>query len=387
MAEYYSLEEVTKLLGKNEAEIRNLVHDGKLREFYDGGTKMFKTDEVDSLKDDLEPLSIDLDLDGTDSKGTAINLGDDSAVGGPDESSIIGLTPLDDAAEIKNDDSAEEFQIDDSVNLDNEMSSMIELSEADTNFGVAAEGINILDGSNDSEFGVLNDSMGDTNNSTDLDGTGANELSGGDDIGRLDADVNLDSFGSGSGLLDLSLQADDTSLGAVLDDILPNAGGDEVGGGIIDEFAMDEDENAEPTLKNTGSSAGDSDLVTNDSGFDGLDNSADDSVSINAAPTAQATVAAVVAQDPASSAYGSVLFIPLVALLIVGLSVFAAVRGITPSFVKLLIGYNLYITIALAVVTILLAVVAVAMGSPKKAKAKKVAQPKKEKKTKKKKKK
>ena len=39
-------------------------------------------------------------------------------------------------------------------------------------------------------------------------------------------DVNLDTFGSGSGLLDLSLQADDTSLGGILDEIY-TANGDE----------------------------------------------------------------------------------------------------------------------------------------------------------------
>jgi hypothetical protein len=42
---------------------------------------------------------------------------------------------------------------------------------------------------------------------------------------EIEEDVNLDSFGSGSGLLDLSLQADDTSLGGILDEIYaPEAG-------------------------------------------------------------------------------------------------------------------------------------------------------------------
>lgn len=36
---------------------------------------------------------------------------------------------------------------------------------------------------------------------------------------EIEEDVNLDSFGSGSGLLDLSLQADDTSLGGIIDEI------------------------------------------------------------------------------------------------------------------------------------------------------------------------
>jgi hypothetical protein len=48
---------------------------------------------------------------------------------------------------------------------------------------------------------------------------------------EIEEDVNLDSFGSGSGLLDLSLQADDTSLGGILDEIYaPEAGeGQQVG--------------------------------------------------------------------------------------------------------------------------------------------------------------
>ncbi|MDH4238501.1 MAG: hypothetical protein OEW48_02955, partial [Phycisphaerae bacterium] len=45
---------------------------------------------------------------------------------------------------------------------------------------------------------------------------------------EIEEDVNLDSFGSGSGLLDLSLQADDTSLGGILDEIYaPEAGEDQ----------------------------------------------------------------------------------------------------------------------------------------------------------------
>ena len=44
---------------------------------------------------------------------------------------------------------------------------------------------------------------------------------------EVEDEVNLDSFGSGSGLLDLSLQADDTSLGGILDEIYTAEGGEE----------------------------------------------------------------------------------------------------------------------------------------------------------------
>ena len=92
----------------------------------------------------------------------------------------------------------------------------------------STEGINVL-GETDTEYELADDTSAETklipDSSGSLDDGG---LSGSLDMAldtgeaaRLDEDVNLDSFGSGSGLLDLSLQADDTSLGAVLDDIYP----------------------------------------------------------------------------------------------------------------------------------------------------------------------
>ena len=59
---------------------------------------------------------------------------------------------------------------------------------------------------------------------------------------EIEEDVNLDSFGSGSGLLDLSLQADDTSLGGILDEIYaPEAGegqqGEEATGSAVEMAA------------------------------------------------------------------------------------------------------------------------------------------------------
>ena len=94
------------------------------------------------------------------------------------------------------------------------LSQMGDLTMADTNVGTV--GINILSGTEDS-FKLTEDTKADTL-SADAEAI--------DELESLDADANMESFGSGSGLLDLSLQADDTSLGAVLDDILP-AGAEE----------------------------------------------------------------------------------------------------------------------------------------------------------------
>jgi len=80
-----------------------------------------------------------------------------------------------------------------------------ELVGADTVAG--DQGINVL-GETDSEFPISEDTMAETRDTT-------SEAS----LEEIEEDVNLDTFGSGSGLLDLSLQADDTSLGGILDEI------------------------------------------------------------------------------------------------------------------------------------------------------------------------
>ena len=75
---------------------------------------------------------------------------------------------------------------------------------------LTGEGINVL-GETDGDYKLTDDTMAET-----LAGLGA---TGEASLEEIEEDVNLDSFGSGSGLLDLSLQADDTSLGGILDEI------------------------------------------------------------------------------------------------------------------------------------------------------------------------
>jgi excisionase family DNA binding protein len=88
-----------------------------------------------------------------------------------------------------------------------------ELLDADTL--VAGEGINVL-GDTGSEALDTGDMLAETKGS-----------GGEPSLEEIEEDVNLDTFGSGSGLLDLSLQADDTSLGGILDEIYTAESGQE----------------------------------------------------------------------------------------------------------------------------------------------------------------
>lgn len=88
-----------------------------------------------------------------------------------------------------------------------------ELLDADTL--VAGEGINLL-GETGGEALDTGEMLAETKGS-----------GGEPSLEEIEEDVNLDTFGSGSGLLDLSLQADDTSLGGILDEIYTAESGQE----------------------------------------------------------------------------------------------------------------------------------------------------------------
>ncbi len=169
---FYSLEEAAKRLGKSVDEVRIMSGKGLLTEFRDGDRLIFKGDQVDLLAPDSD--------------------NDD-----------VNMIPLADST-----------------------SGMSSIGLADTGSSSAKSGSGpALGGS----------SMGSKA------GTGISVF----DIGEVDegdpaaatmvteepiGNVNLESFGSGSGLMDLTRESDDTSLGAegLLDDLYA---GEEGGGG------------------------------------------------------------------------------------------------------------------------------------------------------------
>ncbi|MFA5313955.1 MAG: helix-turn-helix domain-containing protein, partial [Methanomassiliicoccales archaeon] len=257
---FYSLEQAKEKLGKNEAEIKALVREGKLREFRDGAKQLYKTEDVDALAsvpkgdaailDDSMQLAIDetgeislapeeLDMlmgDGEkDEKNESKFKLDETGALMADE--VLDKEPAGDA---KDDDfnleilAGADTKTNQKSKTDSKASSKASsklpadldeepLTNADTNISLSGDSINVLGGSSDIDFKISDDTLGETKlvpkPSKPLDDKGDDAMS----VAKLDDDVNLDSFGggSGSGLLDLSLQADDTSLGAVLDDIYP----------------------------------------------------------------------------------------------------------------------------------------------------------------------
>lgn len=154
---YYSEAEAAEMLGIDAAALEQLVRDQKLRVFKDGPTNMYRADELEALA----------------AQG---------AGGGEEE---IELTPADTSGT-------------GSISLVDSMDTATPAAGKEDTV-ITAEGVSIFDEGDEVET--------------------ADPLAKTQVTMRMEDQVNADGSGSGSGLLDLTRESDDTSLGEVLDKI------------------------------------------------------------------------------------------------------------------------------------------------------------------------
>ena len=231
---FYTLDETKSALGRNEEEIKQLTREGRLREFRDGPRLMFKADQVEQLKGELggssaggssdqivlnpsesgAPIGL---VDSRSGSGTGIGLADSrtGSMGG----SGMGLSLADSEGQLSG--SGMQMQMKDDTAL------AADLGLSGSIGGMPSPG----QGRSGSMAGGSMTGM--TNTAT---GRGGINVFGEDSIEHADPlaqtaispsgdQVNLDSVGSGSGLLDLTRESDDTSRGAeLLDEISPGTG-------------------------------------------------------------------------------------------------------------------------------------------------------------------
>ena len=220
---FYSLKEAAEKLNKTEKEVKELAKQGKLREFRDGSNLLFKIDEVEALMADTGI---------TPSEEVSVPLEEPAESVGAIESEQAPEPELAKAPEQPTEpEPAEGGAEEEEISLAPETgppaaeAAESELTSADT--ALTGEGINVL-GETDSDYQVTDDTMAETTAAPGATGTaGTTGTTGEVSLEEIEEDVNLDTFGSGSGLLDLSLQADDTSLGGILDEIYTTEGGEE----------------------------------------------------------------------------------------------------------------------------------------------------------------
>lgn len=202
---FYTLDETKAALGKDEEEIKQLAREGRLREFRDGPRLMFKADQVEALRAELGggggPARDQVDLsaettgpiglvDSRGASGSVISLADSGTRAG----SSLGI-PF-----AQKDDTALAADI-----SSGSLGGVPSPGKPGSGSGLAGtaagrSAINVFS---------PDEATADPSAQTNI------------QSGITDQ-VNLEGPGSGSGLLDLTRESDDTSLGAeLLDEISP----------------------------------------------------------------------------------------------------------------------------------------------------------------------
>jgi len=318
---FYSMDEVQDKLGRSTEDIRGLVQDGILREFWDGPKLMFKVDEVDNL--DISSLPPASEISDKEPPPPA-DIGKDTETAPSDTGSQFDLTPMD----------------------------------TDSGFGLVAgdsgDQINLED---TAESASKDDTVVTNYGENALDQSGS-ALGAEDPLAQgipdFEDQIGLEADGSGSGLLDLSREADDTSLGAeLLDEIYPEAGEQDVG-------------QLPSQLEMPGGSETEIPAVAEETG-------------VPVVPAGPEPVRVVQLYDTTSGAFGAMLIVPFVMLIYLACATTADIADVYPRFLQKLGGsggYSSWYAVGGALIATLLVVcLGTAMANkssqPARAKAKK----------------
>jgi hypothetical protein len=222
---FYTLDEAKATLGKNEEEIKQLAREGRLREFRDGPRLMFKADQVDALKAELAAGGEQADLGPSDSgSAMAIGLADSRGMSG------TGLTLVDESG--RSPGAGMQLKDDTAMAADVGLSGSVGgMPSPGRSTGGSIGGAGVPSGT-----GIAVPSA--TGYSLPSGSRAGVDVFQNDEVDRVDPaaqtavtsnigdQMNIDAVGSGSGLLDLTKESDDTSLGAeLLDEIAPSASG------------------------------------------------------------------------------------------------------------------------------------------------------------------
>ncbi len=367
---FYSFEEAAEKLKKNKNELKKLVRDGKLREFRDGPNVLFKVSEVDALMpdedipgpSDLEEqveVEPEMEIPELAEEPVEESVSEESPIEDAGAEEPVELEPEMDIPELAEEPSFEAMPEEEPVELepeeisaetgdfkdfdmetsisevpeeaseekepakaedDDDLSSILlapetgapvaegDLTDGDT--ALTGQGTSILGLTDNKEYDLTDDTMADT---VIIDGTKGSSA-GGEGLDEAEADVSLDSFGSGSGLLDLSLQADDTSLGGILDEIYT-------------------DESKEPAAAAEPGSKPDMPVEHEEMVHEDIPlmPQLGGEVTLPLGPAMMET-----APDSQSNMLGMVLFIPILAVLYAVIVAISGTRGVLPSILTMI---------------------------------------------------
>jgi hypothetical protein len=211
---FYTLDEAKAALNKSEEDIKQLAREGRLREFRDGPRLMFKADQVEALR---------AEMGGGGAAG-----GDQVDLGVSDTGAPIGLVDSRGASGSATGISLTDSRSGSGSGMSGLMSKQDSGLAADLGLTGSATGMPSpgRTGSGGSGSGLSSTgSRGGVNVLADSE-AGADPMAQTAINPAVNEQVNLEGVGSGSGLLDLTRESDDTSLGAeLLDEITPGGSG------------------------------------------------------------------------------------------------------------------------------------------------------------------
>jgi excisionase family DNA binding protein len=331
---YYSLKQVAEKLNTPEEGVRELVEQGRLREYPDGSNRWFKIDEVEALMSDTSFMAMQEQAQPQESPPSQ----------------------------------AQEESLEEEISIAPEAEGG-KIEPAGDETTVSGQGISIL-GETDTEYQLADDTLGETKAvssgrtfAEDLKAGTAKGKSGEASLEEIEGDVNLDTFGSGSGLLDLSLQADDTSLG-----------------GILDEIYTPEGEEAQQAAPPAAASAAEVAAEAEEILTSPTEEAAGPAKQMAAgAPAVVVKTYVEAAPDVWSGALGKMLWVPFAVVIYTAIVVTGAIKGVAPALRTSIQGLIWPIMGGAAVAALLVAGLSFMVGGEKKPKVKKEKPPKKEK--------
>jgi hypothetical protein len=283
---FYSAKEAAERLGRSEEELKALVRDGKLREFRDAGSVNYKVGDVDGLL----------------AKASAKSAKPVPAAVGGSQSGEIVLEPVEDSS-VELAPSGSDVVSLEGVDAEDTATGARVTKKAKEGSAVPSVGVNVFD---DDELDEHVDPLAQT---------AVSDVAG----------LGLDGVGSGSGILDLTRESDDTSLGAeLLEEIYTGEEGEAEGKeeaaemGEATRAGLDEALPAEGAEEAEGEAA----------------------VAVGVATTTAAKPRAVVTQvleyapDAVSTSLTAALVVGVAVMWVAGLGAAALVRGVTPSLLQ-----------------------------------------------------
>lgn len=309
---FYSAKEAAEKLGRTENDLKDLVRAGKLREFRDAGTVNYKVTDVDLISKGAAPPPKPGSAGGR--SGVARSPGGSkagSSISGASQSGEILLEPADDSG-ISLMPSGSDIMSLEAVDADDTAvgTRMKQKKKEDSKGGssVPSVGINVFD---DDELDEHVDPLAQTA-VTDV------------------AGLALDGIGSGSGILDLTRESDDTSLGAELleeiytgDETVEETGGtmemgDDTRAGL--DEAVGVRETVQETVASKRKDKGGGTVV---------------SAAVRQRTTTTTTSHVVeYAPDAVSTSLTAAMAVAVAVMWIAGMAAMAMVQGVTPSLVS-----------------------------------------------------